>query len=105
MNLENRDTYGEYSFYVYSLGAENGTFKQIAGSRIEWNKNGNVIYDADEMVMFFHELDHYLYNSHLLVGMEDQRIRVDSVCDEDHYTYANFAPKCFTDPYAGMDVR
>ena len=105
VNLENRDTSGEYSFYVYSLGAEKGELMQIAGSRIEWNKNGNVIYDADEMVMFFHELGHYLYNSHLLVGMEDQRIRVDSVCDEDHYTYANFAPKCFTDPYAGMDVR
>lgn len=105
VTLENRDTYGEYSFYVYSLGAEKGELMQIAGSRIEWNKNGNVIYDADEMVMFFHELGHYLYNSHLLVGMEDQQIRVDSVCDEDHYTYANFAPKCFTDPYAGMDVR
>lgn len=105
VNLENRDTSGEYSFYVYSLGAEKGELMQIAGSRIEWNKNGNVIYDADEMVMFFHELGHYLHNGHLLVGMEDQRIRVDSVCDEDHYTYANFAPKCFTDPYAGMDVR
>ena len=105
MNLENRDTYGEYSFYVYSLGAENGTFKQIAGSRIEWRKNSSLIYEPDEMVMFFHELGHYLYNSHLLVGMEDQQIRTEPVCDEDHYTYMNFAPKCFTDPYAGMDVR
>ena len=57
------------------------------------------------MVMFFHELGHYLHNSHLLVGMEDLKIRTDPVCDEDHYTYANFAPKCFPDPYKGMDVR
>ena len=105
VNLENRDTYGEYSFYVYSLIAENGTFTQTAGSRIEWNKNSSLIYDPEEMLKFFHELGHYLYNSHLLVGMEDLKIRTDPVCDEDHYTYANFAPKCFEDPYEGMDVR
>lgn len=105
LNLENRDTSGEYSFYVYSLGTENGTFTQIAGSRIEWNQTGSLIYDPDEMLMFFHELGHYLYNSHLLVGMEDLKIRTDPVCAEDHYTYANFAPTCFTDPYEGMDVR
>lgn len=105
LNLENRDTSGEYSFYVYSLGAENGSFTQIAGSRIEWNQNGSLIYDSDEMLMFFHELGHYLNTSHLLVGMEDLKIRTDPVCDEDHYTYANFAPTCFPDPYKGMDVR
>ena len=55
--------------------------------------------------MFFHELGHYLNNSHLLVGMEDLEIRTDPVCDKDHYTYANFAPTCFPDPYKGMDVR
>lgn len=105
VNLENRDTYGEYSFYVYSLGVENGAYTQIAGSRIEWNKTGSLIYEPDEMLMFFHELGHYLYNSHLLVGMEDLKIRTDPVCDEDHYTYANYAPRCFADPYEGKDVR
>lgn len=105
LNLENRDTYGEYSFYVYSLGAEGGTQMQTAGSKIEWDQNGSLIYEPDEMMMFFHELGHYLYNSHLLVGMEDQKIRTDPVCDVDHYTYANFAPTCFPDPYEGMDVR
>ena len=105
LNLENRDTSGEYSFYVYSLSAENGAFTQIAGSRIEWNQTGSLIYEPDEMVMFFHELGHYLYNSHLLVGMEDLKIRTDPVCDEDRYTYANYAPKCFSDPYDGLDVR
>ena len=105
VNLENRDTFGEYSFYVYSLGAQKGTFTQIAGSRMEWNKNSSLIYDSDEMLMFFHELGHYLNNSHLLVGMEDLEIRTDPVCDKDHYTYANFAPTCFPDPYKGMDVR
>ena len=88
-----------------ALGAENGSFTQIAGSRIEWNQNGSLIYDSDEMLMFFHELGHYLNTSHLLVGMEDLKIRTDPVCDEDHYTYANFAPTCFPDPYKGMDVR
>lgn len=105
LNLENRDTSGEYSFYVYSLGKENGTIIQTAGSKIEWNQTGSLIYEPDEMMMFFHELGHYLYNSHLLIGMEDQKIRTDSVCDVDHYTYANFAPACFPDPYEGMDVR
>ena len=105
LNLENRDTSGEYSFYVYSLGAENGTFMQIAGSRIEWNQTGSLLYDPDEMLQFFHELGHYLHNSHLLVGMEELKIRSEPVCDEEHYTYANFAPKCFPDPYEGMDVR
>ena len=105
VNLENRDTSGEYSFYVYSLGVEKGAITQIAGSRIEWNQNGSLIYDPDEMLMFFHELGHYLHNSHLLAGMEDQKIRTDPVCDEDHYTYANFAPTCFPDPYEGKDMR
>lgn len=105
VNLENRDTAGEYSFYVYSLGAENGDFTQTAGSRIEWNRSGTLIYDPDEMLMFFHELGHYLHNSHLLVGMEDLKIRTNPECDEDHYTYANYAPVCFPDPYEGMDVR
>lgn len=105
LNLENRDTYGEYSFYVYSLGAEGGTLMQTAGSRIEWVQDGSLIYDPDEMLMFFHELGHYLYNSHLLVGMEDQKIRTDPVCDVDRYTYANYAPTCFPDPYEGQDVR
>lgn len=103
--LKNRDTYGEYSFYVYSLGAKNGTLMQTAGSKIEWDQNGSLIYDPDEMLMFFHELGHYLYNSHLLVGMEDQKIRTDPVCDVDRYTYANYAPTCFPDPYEGQDVR
>lgn len=105
LNLENRDTSGEYSFYVYSLGKENGAIIQTAGSKIEWNQTGSLIYEPDEMMMFFHELGHYLYNSHLLVGMEDQKIRTDPVCDEDHYTYANYAPACFPDPYEGQDVR
>lgn len=105
VNLENRDTYGEYSFYVYSLIAENGTYLQTAGSRIEWNKNSSLVYDPEEMLKFFHELGHYLYNSHLLVGMEDLKIRTDPVCDEDHYTYANFAPTCLPDPYEGKDMR
>ena len=105
VNLENRDTYGEYSFYVYSLIAENGTYTQTAGSRIEWDKNSSLIYEPEEMLKFFHELGHYLYNSHLLVGMEELKIRTDPVCDKDHYTYANFAPTCFPDPYEGKDVR
>lgn len=105
LNLENRDTYGEYSFYVYSLGAVNGDLTQIAGSKIEWEQAGSLLYEPDEMMMFFHELGHYLYNSHLLVGMENLKIRTDPVCDVDHYTYANFAPTCFPDPYEGMDVR
>ncbi|MDD7176358.1 MAG: M56 family metallopeptidase [Lachnospiraceae bacterium] len=105
LNLENRETSGEYSFYVYSLGAQKGAFTQIAGSRIEWNQTGSLIYDPDEMLMFFHELGHYLHNSHLFVGMEELKIRTEPVCDEDHYTYVNFAPKCFPDPYEGMDVR
>lgn len=105
VNLENRDTYGEYSFYVYSLIAENGTYTQTAGSRIEWDKNSSLIYEPEEMLKFFHELGHYLYNSHLLVGMEELKIRTDPVCDKDHYTYANFAPICFPDPYEGKDVR
>ena len=87
VNLENRDTSGVYSFYVYSPGAEKGALTQIEGSRIEWNESGSLIYEPDEMLMFFHELGHYLYNSRLLVGMEDQKIRTDPVCDEDHYTY------------------
>lgn len=105
--LENRDTSGEYFYQVFSLGYGNGERNQIAGSRIEWDQTGSLIYDADEMAIFFHELGHYLSDSHLLVGVDvdEDKIRTDAVCDENRYTYANFAPPCFTDPYEGLDIR
>lgn len=105
LNLENRDTSGEYSFYVYTLGEESGTIIQTAGSKIEWNQTGSLIYDPNEMMVFFYKLGYYLYNSHLLVGMENLKIRADPVCDEDHYTYANFAPMCFPHPDERQDVK
>lgn len=110
VRLENRDTYGEYSYYVYTLGGVNGTYMQTAGSRIEWEKDGPLVYDAGEMTIFFHMLGHYLADSHLLAGTawnEDgiMEIRTDPVCDEDLFTYANCRPPCFADPYEGADVR
>lgn len=105
--LENRDTSGEYFYQVFSLGYGNGERNQIAGSLIEWDQTGTLVYDADEMTIFFHELGHYLSDSHLLVGIDvdEEKIRTDAVCDEDRYTYANFAPPCFPDPYEGLDIR
>ncbi len=104
VHLENRDTHGEYRYYVYTLGEEPGTFVQTAGSSIVWEKDGPLVYDAVEMDIFLHMLDHYLADSHLLAGMEWKEdgmlgIRTEAVCDEGRFTYANCRPACFPDPY------
>ena len=104
VHLENRDTHGEYRYYVYTLGEEPGTFVQTAGSSIVWEKDGPLVYDAVEMDIFLHMLDHYLADSHLLAGMEWKEdgmlgIRTEAVCDEGRFTYANCRPDCFPDPY------
>lgn len=110
VSLENRDTYGEYSYYVYTLGSVNGTYVQTTGSRIEWQKDGPLVYDAAEMSIFFHMLGHYLDGSHLLAGTAwngdgEMEIRTEPVCDADLFTYKNLKPPCFPDPYEGADVR
>lgn len=110
VDLENRDTSGVYTYYVYTLGEEPGTFVQTAGSRIEWQKDGPLVYDAGEMTIFFHMLGHYLADSHLLAGTAwnedgEMEIRTEPVCDEDLFTYQNCKPPCFPDPYEGADVR
>ena len=103
VHMENRDTYGEYSYYVYTLGKKRGEYIQTEGSRIEWAKDSSLIYDPGEMDIFLHMLGHYLTNSHLLVGMEmtddGLKLRTDPDCDEERYTYAKCAPACFPDPY------
>ena len=110
VRMENRDIYGEYSYYVYTLGSENGTFLQSAGSSIAWEKDGPLVYDAVEMDIFLHMLGHYLADSHLLAGTEWKKdgtmgIRTEAVCDEDRFTYEKCRPTCFPDPYETADVR
>ncbi len=101
VHLENRDTYGEYSYYMYTLDAQNGTYVQSKGCSIEWAKDSSLLYEADEMMKFFHLLEHYLHDSHLLVGLEMRegqlRLRTEPDCDENRYTYENCAPDCFMD--------
>lgn len=109
VSLENRDTSGVYSYQVFALDGESGP-QQIAGSSIEWQKDGPLVYDAMEMDIFMHMLGHYLDDSHLLAGLEwtdggDLGIRTDPACDEDLFTYKNCKPACFPDPYDGADVR
>lgn len=109
VHLENRDTYGEYSYYVYTLGKKRGKYLQTDGSCIEWKKDSSLVYDPDEMAIFFHMLGHYLSDSHLLVGLEmtdnGLKLRTNPECDEERYTYAKCAPGCFPDPYEGKDIR
>lgn len=110
VSLVNRDTSGSYTYYVFTLGEEPGEILQTAGSTIEWQKDGPLIYDASQMAIFFHTLGHYLENSHLLAGTAwnangELEIRTEPVCDEDLFTYEKCKPPCFPDPYEGADVR
>lgn len=101
--LEDREIFGYYEYQVFRLKADGAGVEQIAGSSFEWG-NGYP-YDADEFLIWCHNLGHYLEDSRLLLSMYWGELRTEQVCDSDRYCYRTLAPARYEDPYEGRDVR
>lgn len=105
LHLENRDTYGEYSYQVFRIGADGETLNQLAGASFVWAEHGPWKYEADEFAKFCHMMGHHLDDSHLLLSTQESELRTNGGSDSEIYCYRTMAPPCFEDPYEGMDIR
>lgn len=105
LHLENRDTYGEYSYQVFRIGADGETLNQLAGSTFVWEEHGPWQYEADEFAKFCHMMGHHLDDGHLLLSTQESELRTNGGSDSEIYCYRTMAPPCFEDPYEGMDIR
>lgn len=98
LHVEDRDTYGEYSYQVYRFGEgrpENRSgenrfpeveeIRQIAGSRFEFGEN--LRYDDEMFHAWADDLSFYLANSYLLLSSQDGEIRTEKVSEADRYNY------------------
>lgn len=105
LHLENRDTFGEYSYQVFRIGADGETLNQLAGSSFVWDERGPWKYEADEFAKFCHMMGHHLDDGHLLLSLQENELRTNGGSDSEIYCYRTMAPPCFEDPYEGMDMR
>ncbi len=84
VHIEDRDTYGNYGYQVYRLGAA-GEIRQIAGSSFDFGDS----YQYDDQM--FHgwadDLSYYLENSHLVLSSQEGEIRTERVSEADKYNY------------------
>lgn len=99
VHIEDRDTYGEYSYQVYRLGegrfeessgrddlfTETGEIRQIAGSRFEFGDSYR--YDDEMFHAWADDLAYYLKNSHLVLSSQEGEIRTETVSEADKYNY------------------
>lgn len=99
VHIEDRDTYGEYSYQVYRFGegrfeesngrdgrlAEAGEIRQIAGSRFEFGDSYR--YDDEMFRAWADDLTYYLKNSHLVLSSQEGEIRTETVSEADKYNY------------------
>lgn len=85
LHIEDRDTYGEYSYQVFRLG-ESGEILQIAGTCFDFG-DGQVPYDDEIFKTWAGNLTYYLEHSHLLLSSQEGEIRTEPVSEADKYSY------------------
>lgn len=83
-HIEDRDTYGEYSYYIFRLN-ETGTPVQIAGSSFTFGEH--ISYDDDLFHQWADTLEGYLADSKLLLSTQEGEIRTEAVSEADKYNY------------------
>ena len=74
IHAEDRDTYGEYRYQVFRLGAY-GQILQAAGSSFSWNLEENSRPNEENLRQWTDGLRQYLENSRLLLSTQDGEIR------------------------------
>jgi len=84
VHVEDRDSYGEYSYQVFRLGAY-GQIMQIAGSSFTFGDP--FIYDDDLFHEWADDMSYYLEQSRLLLSTQDGEIRTDSISEAEKYNY------------------
>lgn len=84
VHVEDRDTYGGYSYQIFRLG-EAGEILQIAGSGFEFG--GNHRYDDALFRTWADNLSYYLERSHLILSSQEGEIRTERVSEADKYNY------------------
>lgn len=82
--IEDRETYGGYSYQVFRLG-ENGEVKVIAGSTFDFGDD--YIYDDKMFYDWAGELTGYLENSVLLLSTQEGEVRTEHVTEAEKYSY------------------
>ncbi len=90
VHVENRETFGEYSYQVFRLGSE-GQTRQIAGSSFRFYEN-RVGFDEDLFRRWCGHLDIWLANSHLLLSSQEGELRTDPVSDAERYSFQTLDP-------------
>lgn len=86
IHAENRDTHGEYNYYVYRMG-EDGSIKNIAGSYFYWSSSE--IYDEELFRQWVDNLNGYFKGSQLLMESREDEIGVSEPVDEECYSFDN----------------
>ncbi len=93
--VEDRWDFGGYGYWVYRLG-EDGSIRQIAGSRFDFELSGNgnaEIYDDDLFREWSGGMTAWLEDCHLLLSTQECEVRTDKVSDADRYNYDTLSLK------------
>ena len=90
VHIEDRDTFGEYSYQVFRLGRK-GQIRQIAGSSFRFYEN-RTGYDEELFRRWCGNLEVWLAHSHLLLSSQEGELRTDPVSDADRYSFQTLKP-------------
>ena len=91
VHIENRDTFGEYSYQVFRLSDE-GQIRQIAGSSFRFYESHDG-YDEELFRRWCGNLEVWLANSHLLLSSQEGGLRTDPVSDAERYNFQTLNPR------------
>ena len=90
VHIEDRDTFGEYSYQVFRLGRE-GQIRQIAGSSFRFYES-RTGYDEELFRRWCGNLEVWLAHSHLLLSSQEGELRTDPVSDAERYSFQTLKP-------------
>lgn len=91
--VEDRWNYGGYGYWVYRLD-EQGSIKQIAGSRFDFELGSDLLeYNDDLFKEWAGGMTSWLENSHLILSSQEGEIRTEKVSEADKYNYDTLSLK------------
>ena len=85
LHIEDRDTFGCYSYQVFRFG-QGGKIYQYGGSSFSFNQD-LIASNEEVFAMWMQPLTSYLEHSHLLLSTQDGEVRTEPVCESGKYSY------------------